>query len=145
MTTLVVGVCGASSSGKTWLAAELSAGFAGRSEVISQDGYYRDNAAVQLLDYRHDNPEAIDFDALVADVEALLCNGHEDVPVYDYTVHAVAGTRRLAAPELLIIEGHLLFASAALRALCGYTVWVSAKADLRLERRLRRDIEERGR
>ncbi|MEM7079189.1 MAG: hypothetical protein AAF513_11225, partial [Pseudomonadota bacterium] len=47
--------------------------------------------------------------------------------------------------ELLIIEGHLLFASAALRALCGYTVWVSAKADLRLERRLRRDIEERGR
>lgn len=143
--TLVVGLCGASAAGKSWLAQEIISIYAGTGEVINQDGYYRDNDVVQALAYRHDNPAALAFHRLVDDLQQLLTLGHTTLPIYDYTTHSVIGRREIDAPDLLVVEGHLLFAWAALCTLCDYKIWVESPADVRLSRRLRRDVQERGR
>lgn len=144
---MIIGICGGSGSGKTYLAERLRD--ATGAAYLAQDRYYRD-----LLDQpealraagNFDHPDTIDFALLTAHVGALKAGVAVDAPLYDFTVHRRrAQTERLEASPTLIVEGTLLFAHADLLPLLDLKVFVDTEADLRLLRRIRRDVAERGR
>lgn len=146
----VLGVAGGTGSGKTTVArAILDAVGAGRIAFLEQDSYYRDVAwgsHADLLRHNFDHPDAVDSDLLAAHVAELKAGRAVEVPVYDFVRHRRTGaTRRVEPRPVVILEGILLFVEPALRGLLDFKVYVDTDADLRLIRRLRRDMAERGR
>lgn len=151
MGTFVVGIAGGTGAGKTTLARRLrDAAPAGAVAHLALDDYYRDLSDLPL-DARgardFDRPEALDLEHLVADLEALRAGRAADVPVYDFRTHARVRdrVRRVEPTPLVVVEGILLLADARVRERLDLRVFVDAPADVRLARRLRRDVAERGR
>lgn len=148
--TVVVGVAGGSGSGKTTVV-ERVAQLVGhqRIGVLAHDRYYRELDHLPPVERRSvnfDHPSAFDDDLLVEHVEQLRAGRAIDVPRYDYVSFTRApGTDRVEPSPVVLLEGILIFASPRLRELCDVKVFVDADSDLRLLRRLRRDITERGR
>jgi uridine kinase len=141
----VIGISGASCSGKSWLARKLKEARPDAVTLFDLDSYYRAPDVVAALEYTHDNPAAINFDDAVADLLRLK-NGQEiRMPFYNYETHRVDGTRTCAPAPIIVVEGMFVFASERLRKELGLKVWVDAGEDLRYERRMRRDTTERGR
>ena len=145
-----LGVAGGTGSGKTTVArAILDAVGADRIAFLEQDSYYRDVAwesHADLLRHNFDHPDALDGDLLAAHVAALKAGRAVEVPVYDFVRHRRTGaTRRVEPRPVVLLEGILLFVEPALRALLDLKIYVDTDADLRLIRRLRRDLAERGR
>jgi uridine kinase len=147
---VALGVVGGTGSGKTTVAHEILRAV-GRERIafLAQDSYYRDVAwgsQHDLLRHNFDHPDAIDSDLLCAHVEALKAGRAVEVPVYDFVAHRrTAETRRTEARPVILLEGILLFAEPRLRALLDFKIFVDTDSDVRLVRRLRRDIAERGR
>jgi len=146
----VLGVAGGTGSGKTTVArAILDAVGAERIAFLEQDSYYRDvpwETGADLRRHNFDHPDALDGDLLAEHVAALKAGRAVQVPVYDFVRHRrTAETRRVEARPVVLLEGILLFVEPALRALLDLKVYVDTDADLRLIRRLRRDLAERGR
>jgi len=146
----VLGVAGGTGSGKTTVArAILDAVGAGRIAFLEQDSYYRDvvwGSHADLLRHNFDHPDALDSDLLAAHVAELKAGRAVEVPVYDFVRHRRTGaTRRVEPRPVVVLEGILLFVEPALRDLLDLKVYVDTDADLRLIRRLRRDMSERGR
>lgn len=148
--TRLIAITGGSASGKTRLARTL----AGHLDpfgcyVLSEDDYYVDAGRMPDFDPRNfnfDEPAAKDHDLLVEHL-ALLREGRAvDCPVYDFATHCreLTTQRRQSAP-IIIVEGMHLLASEALRSLFSLSVYVSAGDDVRLARRISRDVEERSR
>ncbi|MFN7145812.1 MAG: uridine kinase [Myxococcota bacterium] len=136
----VVGVAGGTASGKTTLA-ELAAGVTGAA-LVTHDRYYRDADAHTNFDH----PDALDTDRLVDDLDRLRAGAAVDLPVYHFPTHKrLPLTERLEPRPIVIVEGILVLASPALRERFDLSVFVHASADVRLIRRVRRDIAERGR
>lgn len=147
---MVLGVAGGTGSGKTTVAREiLDAVGADRIAFLAQDNYYRDvewSTPEQLLAYNFDHPRAIDTELFVTHIRALKAGRAIDLPVYDFVRHRrTAETRRIEARAVLLVEGILLFAEPKVRELLDFKVFVDTDADVRLVRRIRRDITERGR
>jgi len=147
---VVIGVAGGSGSGKSSVVDHIvdEVG-AARVAVLRHDRYYHDLGHLPL-DERYavnvDHPSAFDDDLFVAHVEALVRGEPVDTPRYDYaTFTRVEGADRVESRPVVIVEGILLFASAAIRTLVDVKVYVDADADLRLLRRIRRDVVARGR
>jgi uridine kinase len=145
-----LGVAGGTGSGKTTVArAILDAVGADRIAFLEQDSYYRDVAWAShedLLRHNFDHPDALDGDLLAAHVAALKGGRAIEVPVYDFVRHRRTGaTRRVEPRPVVLLEGILLFVEPALRELLDLKIYVDTDADLRLIRRLRRDLAERGR
>ena len=146
----VVGVAGGTGSGKTTVVSRIVEAL-GRDRValLEQDAYYRDRAdlppeARAALNYDH--PDAIDEALLVAHARALRDGAAVEAPVYDFVRHArCAETRRVEPLPCLVIEGILVLAVPALVELMDLRLYVETDADERFIRRLRRDMEERGR
>jgi uridine kinase len=147
---MLIGIAGGTGSGKTTVARKLADALpAGRAALIQHDWYYRDRshldpAARALINF--DEPDALDNDLLLADLTALKANRPVDCPQYDFASH----TRRKAVRQVLptsivLVEGILLFAVPAVRELFDLRLFVDTDDDVRLLRRVRRDIEERGR
>jgi uridine kinase len=146
----VLGVAGGTGSGKTTVArAILGAVGADRIAFLAQDSYYRDfpgESHADLKRHNFDHPDAVDGELLAAHVVELKAGRAIEVPVYDFVRHRRTGaTRRVEARPVVLLEGILLFVEPALRALLDFKVYVDTDADLRLIRRLRRDLAERGR
>jgi uridine kinase len=145
-----VALAGGSGAGKSVLAAALAREI-GSARVlrIPQDAYYRDpgNASPTELARRNfDHPDALETELLVTHLTELRSGRGVDVPVYDFTRHRRAAETWRADPrELVIVDGILALADAALRACFDLRVFVAAPEPLRLERRLARDVVERGR
>ncbi len=147
---LVVGVAGGSGSGKsTVVAAIVDALGPSTVAVVPHDAYYHDLSNVpieQRRDLNFDHPNAFDDDLFTAHLHALRRGEAVDVPTYDFEAHTRAErVHHLEPRPVVLAEGILLFASAALRDLLDVKVFVDTEADLRLLRRLRRDVAERGR
>ena len=147
---MALGVAGGTGSGKTTVAREiLDAVGADRIAFLAQDNYYRDvewAAPEQLLAYNFDHPRAIDTELFVAHIRTLKSGRAIDLPVYDFVRHRrTAETRRVEPRPVLLVEGILLFAEPLVRELLDFKVFVDTDADVRLVRRIRRDISERGR
>lgn len=149
-TAVVLGVAGGSGSGKTTVVdAIIDRVGADRIAVLRHDAYYRDLSHLPLEQRRTtnlDHPDALDDDLFVAHLDALARGERVDVPGYDYATYARTGApTTVQSRPVILAEGILLFASAALRDRMDVKVYVDAEADQRLLRRLRRDLAERGR
>jgi len=145
-----VGVAGGTGSGKSTIAQALVDGLPqGSAVVIDHDAYYCDRSDLpleerELLNYDH--PDSLDNDLLVAHLETLRKSHHVAVPIYDFVSHSrLAETRPIEPAPVVIVEGILVFVDARVRNLLDIKLFVDTDADLRAFRRIRRDIEHRGR
>jgi uridine kinase len=146
----VVGIAGGTGSGKTTVAHRLASAMpAGRCSTIEHDAYYRDRShlsfeAREAINFDH--PSALDSALLVEQLHALRSGRAVEVPIYDFATHTRRPETRSVAPaRVIIIEGILIFAEPALRALMDLKIFVDTAPDIRLMRRIHRDLEERGR
>jgi uridine kinase len=150
MKPLIIGIAGGSGSGKSTVARNVAQALSAVSVAfIDMDGYYRNFAHLSLDERRTinwDHPDAFDWDLLITHLETLSRGEAVDKPEYDFVTHTRAGrTIRVPAAEVVVVDGILLFADERARALCDVKVFVDADADIRLIRRIRRDISKRGR
>ena len=150
MSAVALGVAGGTGSGKTTVAhAILEATGADRIAFLAQDNYYRDvawSSPAQLAAYNFDHPSALDTELMVAHLVELKAGRPADLPVYDFVRHRrTAPVRRIEPRPVILVEGILLFAEPAIRELLDFKVFVDTDPDVRLVRRIRRDIAERGR
>jgi len=146
----VLGVAGGTGSGKTTVArAILDAVGPDRITLIEQDSYYRDvdwRSEGELLQHNFAHPSALDNELLVAHLAALKAGHPVEVPIYDFVRHRrTARTKRVAPQPVILLEGILIFVEPDLRDLLDFKIYVDTDADLRLIRRLGRDMAERGR
>jgi uridine kinase len=146
---LFIGLAGGSGSGKTTIAEEVVDRLSGRVALLHHDAYYRNRVDLTLEErakLNYDHPSSLETELLVGHLEALRCGLPIEYPVYDFTTHLRAdGTRRIDPARVVIVEGILVLSDAQLRSELDLKIFVDTDADLRLARRLRRDIEERGR
>jgi len=150
MKPLVIGVAGGTGSGKSTVARNVAAALGDASVAfIDMDAYYLDHAHLSLEDRRKvnwDHPNAFDWDHLVAQLAQLAGGAAIDKPVYDFVNHARSAETVLIPPaHVVVIDGILLFVDPRVRDLCDVKVFVDADADVRLIRRIRRDMAKRGR
>lgn len=150
MRPVVLGVAGGTGSGKTTVVrAILRAVGAERIAFLEQDSYYKDIAwegTAGPAAYNFDHPDALDTDLLIAHLKELKAGEPAAVPSYDFVHHRRRKERRRVEPRpVILVEGILIFVEPELRKLLDFKIYVDTDADLRLTRRLRRDLEERGR
>ena len=146
---LVIGIAGGSGSGKTTLLKNLVEEFAENVTVLSHDNYYKrhdDLTYEQRCQLNYDEPAALETDLMAAHLEQLRRGEAIDCPVYDFTQHNRSDrTIRIVPRKVIIVEGILIFENKQLRDLMDIRVFVDTDADVRLCRRILRDVEERGR
>lgn len=150
MKPLIIGIAGGSGSGKSTVARRVAEGLPeARVAFLDMDAYYRNHAHLAAADRRHvnwDHPEAFDLELLARHLEALSAGQAVDKPVYDFVTHARAPHAvRIEPADVIVIDGILLFVDARVRAACDVRVYVDTDADIRLVRRIRRDMAVRGR
>jgi uridine kinase len=150
MKPLIIGIAGGTCSGKSTVARNVAKALSTSSVAfIDMDAYYRNFAHVPLEGRRQinwDHPDAFDWELLLTQLSALVRGEAIDKPVYDFVSHTrSAQTVRIPAAEVVVIDGILLFTDATVRELCDVKVFVDADADIRLIRRIRRDVAKRGR
>jgi uridine kinase len=146
----VIGIAGGTGSGKTTVAHRLAQGMpAGRCVTIEHDAYYYDQShlsAEQRATINYDHPAALDSALLAEHLRELRAGRPVDLPIYDFSSHTRRReTRPIAAARVIVVEGILVFAEPALRELMDIKIFVDTDADIRLMRRIRRDLEDRGR
>jgi uridine kinase len=147
---LIIGIAGGTGSGKTTVARKIASAIPDSSVAfLDMDGYYRNFAHVQMDERRRinwDHPEAFDFDLFVEHLEQLGRGEPIDKPVYDFTTHLRSSrTERITPADVVVVDGILLFVDERVRALFDVKVFVDADPDIRLVRRIQRDMSERDR
>ena len=147
---LLIGVTGGSASGKTEIARAAARATEPLSAlVIAEDDYYGDHGARPDFDaalFNFDHPASRDHALMARQLSALKTGAPVQAPIYDFTIHRRrSDTRPLQAADVIIAEGIHLFCDGALRDLFDIRVFVEAPDDVRLARRLLRDVNERGR
>ena len=146
---LVIGIAGGTASGKTTLMKNLINEFGGQVTVLSHDNYYKrhdDMPYEERCMLNYDEPAAFDTSLMVYHLDQLR-HGHSiECPVYDFTVHNRSyETIRLVPHKVIIVEGILIFENEELRNLMDIKIFVDTDADIRLCRRIKRDVNKRGR
>ncbi|MCA9756883.1 MAG: uridine kinase [Candidatus Eisenbacteria bacterium] len=147
---VVIGIAGGTASGKTLVASRIREAI-GVADVafLKMDAYYKDLrglSAEERARQNFDHPDAFDVPLLVRHLEALLAGRGIDEPIYDFTNHArKAETRRVESGAVIVVEGILVLFERALRELMDIKIYVQTDPDVRLIRRIRRDVQDRGR
>lgn len=146
---IIVGIAGGSGSGKTTLANKIIQYFGDEAALISLDSYYKDFSAMSMEERENinfDHPQSLDFALLKKHVDALKEYKPVQIPVYDFVTHARSTETRLVEPkEIVIIEGILVLADTELREMFDLKMYVDTDDDIRILRRIQRDVLERGR
>lgn len=147
---VVIGVTGGSGSGKTSVSRAIYHNFTGHSILmLEQDFYYKDQSELSFserLKTNYDHPFAFDTNLLIRHLEELINYQPIEKPVYDYEAHTRSKKVILQEPkEVIILEGILILEDSRLRDLMDIKVYVDTDDDIRIIRRIKRDIEERGR
>ena len=147
---LVIGIAGGSGSGKTSVTNSIYDVFKEHSVVvIEQDYYYKDQSHLEFeerLETNYDHPLAFDTDLLIHHVETLIDRKFVEKPVYNYSLHTRSEETIIIEPkDVIILEGILVLEDARLRDLMDIKLFVDTDGDLRIIRRIMRDINERGR
>ena len=146
---LVIGICGGTGSGKTAVAKKLMEAFPDEAVLLSMDYYYRahDDLTYEercLINYDH--PDSLEIPLMIKHLKELKEGKTVIVPQYDFTVHNRSkAVLILESRPIIIVEGILLFADDALANLMDIRIFVDTDADVRVLRRAKRDIRERGR
>jgi uridine kinase len=148
--TLLIGIAGGTGSGKTTVASKIVEALPpGQALLLQQDSYYRDRghlspAERSLINF--DEPDALENERLERDLRELGAGRAVDAPLYDFATHTRRGeTRRLEPCRIVVVEGILLFAVPAVRELFDLRLFVDTPDDVRLLRRIKRDLTERRR
>ena len=146
---IVIGIAGGTGSGKTTLVNKLKDVVGSEVVTLTHDFYYEANAD-KTLDERskmnYDHPHAFDTDMMVAHVIALKNGEYVEHPIYDFVNHTRAKESVKVGPtRVIIVEGILIFEHKELRELCDMKIFVDTDADVRIIRRIVRDVKERGR
>ncbi len=146
---LVIGVAGGSGSGKTTIAQAVVEAFGGKVSLIQHDAYYRDRPDLSFEErtqVNYDHPDSLETELLVEHLEQLRSGTAIDCPVYDFAQHLRSDVVLLVEPaDVIVVEGILVLADPALREQLDLKIYVDTDPDIRLARRIRRDVEERGR
>ena len=146
---LVIGIAGGSGSGKTTLMKNLVERFGDAVTVLSHDNYYKRHDELtyeQRCLINYDEPDAFETDLMAQHLDALRHGQSILCPVYDYTVHNRSDeTVELVPRPVIIVEGILIFENEPLRELMDIRIYVDTDADVRLCRRIKRDVNKRGR
>jgi uridine kinase len=146
----VLGIAGGTGSGKTTVAEGIVAGLPrGGAVLIDHDAYYRDRSHLpreQRATVNYDHPDAMETELLVAHLARLRAGDPVEIPQYDFREHARRqDSRRVQPAPVVLVEGILVLADERLRAAMDLKIFVDTDADVRLMRRLCRDMEQRGR
>jgi uridine kinase len=147
---LVIGIAGGSGSGKSTVARRVAGALENASVAfIDMDAYYRNFTNLSAEERRHvnwDHPDAFDLDLFVSQMTTLSDGRTIEKPIYDFATHARREqTVRIEPADVVVLDGILLFVDRRLRDLCDVKVYVDADADIRLIRRIERDLVARGR
>ena len=146
---LVIGIAGGTGSGKTTLMDNLVKRFGDDVTVLSHDNYYRrrdDMTLEERSKVNYDEPAALETDLMVRHLDLLRQGQAIECPVYDFSQHNRSNKTTTIEPKrVIIVEGILIFEDDALRNLMDIRIFVDTDADVRLGRRILRDVEERGR
>ena len=147
--SLVIGIAGGSGSGKTTLLKNIVETFGPAITVISHDNYYKRHDEMtyeERCQLNYDEPAALETDLMVRQLEALRRGEEIQCPVYDFTVHNRSDETITIKPEkVIIVEGILIFTDKDLRDLMDIKIFVDTDADIRICRRIKRDVNKRGR
>lgn len=150
MRPLFIGIAGGSGSGKTTVAQKVVASLPSSAvTTIEHDAYYRDRTDISFEErsaLNYDHPGSLETELLVAHLQALREGQPVDVPIYDFTAHRrLQEVRHVNPTPVIVVEGILVFVEEALRKQLDIKIYVDTDADIRAFRRIRRDIEQRGR
>jgi uridine kinase len=147
---ILIGIAGGSGSGKTLVAKRIFDELGSdKVIIIQQDSYYKDLSHLTLEERKKqnfDHPDAFDQQFLISQLKDLLRGKSIDQPVYDYKIHSrKKETRRIGEHVIIVLEGILILHDPELRSLMDIKVYVDTDDDVRLIRRIRRDVTERSR
>lgn len=147
---ILIGITGGTGSGKSTVAKEIYNKFSEDCiAMIEQDSYYKDQSHLSLEDRiktNYDHPDAFDNELLVKHLEGLLNGEIIEKPIYDFSIHTrIKETIKVQPKEIIIVEGILVLEDPDLRNILDIKIYVDTDADVRIIRRLVRDINERGR
>ena len=146
---LVIGIAGGSGSGKTTLAENIMKHFEGRISLLRHDDYYKcqDHLSMEeRVKTNYDHPSAFDTDLLIYHIDELRAGRDILSPTYDYSRHTrAAETRKVTHSKVVLLEGIMILANSELRDKLDMKIYVDTDADVRILRRLLRDVKQRGR
>ncbi|MGB2483930.1 MAG: uridine kinase [Flavobacteriaceae bacterium] len=147
---LIIGIYGGTGSGKTTIVNMIASHFSSNDiEIISQDSYYKDNSDISYEDrckLNFDHPDAIDFNLLHKHLKNLRKGETVEQPIYDFKIHnRLKKTIQIKPKKILILEGILIMCHAEIRSIFDLKIFINANSKTRMERRIKRDIAERGR
>ncbi|HEX6944536.1 MAG TPA: uridine kinase [Gemmatimonadaceae bacterium] len=150
MKPLIIGIAGGTGSGKTTVARKIANALPDASVAfLDMDGYYRDFSHLPMEERRKinwDHPETFDLELFASHLERLARGEPVEKPVYDFATHVRSSrTERITPADVVVVDGILLFADERIRALFDVKVFVDADPDIRLVRRIQRDMSERDR
>lgn len=147
--SVLVGISGGSASGKSRLSRELCNAFVDDSTLITQDDYYFDSSALnekEQAEKNYDHPDAIDLGRLQENLQDLKSGNVIDAPIYCFETHArLAASKVIPPTRVIVVEGLFVLEQPGIRDLLDVKVFLSVDSDIRLLRRMMRDMEERGR
>jgi uridine kinase len=146
---IVIGICGGSGSGKSTLARKIKDEFGDRASIVSMDSFYKfqpDTTYEERTKTNYDHPDAFDTELFLKDLRALKAGRTIQCPVYDYAIHdRLEITKEIRPARVILVEGILIFASDELCREMDIKLFVDADADVRIIRRIVRDVRDRGR
>ncbi|MBE5957158.1 MAG: uridine kinase [Lachnospiraceae bacterium] len=146
---LIIGIAGGSGSGKTTLTNQIASQFTEEVTIITHDNYYKahdDMTYEERCRLNYDHPNAFDTDLMIEHLAALKNGQKIECPVYDYTIHNRSkDTMTIVPNKVIIVEGILIFESRELCDLMDIRIFVDTDADVRIIRRIKRDVIERAR
>lgn len=147
MTPFFIGIAGGTGSGKTYVATELQKADPTKILILSHDNYYKSHDDIPLEERKqlnYDEPAAIDEELFVQQLSALKRGEAIDMPMYDFGTHTrKQETRRVEPQPVIIIEGILILTDPRVRDLLDLTIFIDVEPDIRLARRLERDVGTR--
>lgn len=148
--TIIIGIAGASASGKSLLANTIVNELGSDQVVIiSEDAYYKDSSHLpfdERAKINFDHPDAFDHELLFQHLQELQDGKDVDIPIYNHSQHIrETKTRRIGGHTIIVLEGILLFVESKLRELMDIRIYMETALDICLIRRLKRDMKERGR
>ena len=146
---IIIGIAGGTGSGKTTMIKKIKNEFNEEISILSHDFYYKENSHLSFeerVELNYDHPNSFDTDLMIAHIKELKKGNTIQRPVYDFVIHnRTAETVAVNPAKVVIVEGILIFENKELLDLFDIKVFIDTDADVRIIRRLLRDVQERGR
>lgn len=146
---IVIGIAGGTCSGKSTLIQKIKEEFGDTITMLSHDFYYKAHNDISFEDRKklnYDHPDSFDTDLMIGHIKQLINGETIERPVYDFTIHnRIDETVTVRPSKVIVVEGILIFENKELRDMCDIKVFIDTDADVRIIRRIVRDVSERGR